>query len=99
MVDSIVAPVDEDRTALETARVQQEGQVANLTEAIKAGGDIPILVAELRKTHVRLANLRRRLQPVEPFDRHRVREALTLPPAGARSSARTSGRAARCWRS
>ena len=85
-----MSPADEDRAALEVERVQLDAQVANLTEAIKSGGDIPILVAELRKAHARLGIVRGQLQPAEAPDRHRLREALTLRVADWRDILRSN---------
>lgn len=90
LVDSIVSPADTDRASLETEQVQLQAEVENLTVAIKAGGDIPVLVAELKKAHARLAAIRGRLRPSEPVDRANLREALTLRAAGWRETMRSN---------
>ena len=65
-----------DRPALEAEREDLERQMENLTAAVKAGGDIPSLVVELKKTNARLVDIRRRLEPQEQHDREELRAAL-----------------------
>ena len=65
-----------DRAAPENEREELERQMANLTAAVKAGGDIPSLVAELKMTNARLVDIRRRLEPQEQHDREELRAAL-----------------------
>jgi hypothetical protein len=65
-----------DRPGLEAEREELERQMENLTAAVKAGGDIPLRVAELKKTNARLVDIRRQLEPQEHRDREQLRAAL-----------------------
>jgi site-specific DNA recombinase len=76
VLQTVFTPETIDRSALEAEREDLERQMANLTTAVKAGGDIPALIAEIKSTNSRLADLRRRLEPAEQHDREQLRAAL-----------------------
>ena len=76
VLDTVFVPDVADHDAIEVDARGLEREVFNLTSAIKAGGDIPSLVAELRATNARLVDLRRRLEPREADDREHLRTAL-----------------------
>ena len=75
VLDTVFVPQDLNRAGLEADRDQLEQQIENLTQAVKAGGDIPTLVAELKRTNAHLVDVRRRLEPAEQCDRPQLRLA------------------------
>lgn len=76
VLDTVCVPDAENRLTLEADAVDLERQIANLTAAVKAGGDIPSIVEELKRTNARHADVRRRLEPREQHDREQLRLAL-----------------------
>jgi DNA invertase Pin-like site-specific DNA recombinase len=76
VLDTVFVPDAVNRAALEAEGHELERQVVNLTTAVKAGGDIPALVEELKRTNARLVDVRRRLEPREHQDREQLRRAL-----------------------
>jgi hypothetical protein len=73
----VFSPPVEDPLTLEAERAALEQQLGNLTDAIKEGGDIPMLVAALKSTNAQLVNVRRRMEPQEQHhDREQLRAAL-----------------------
>jgi site-specific DNA recombinase len=76
VLDSVFTPDDVNRPALEEEAADLERQIANLTTAVKVGGDIPALVTELRAANARLQDVRRRLAPQEHHQREELRAAL-----------------------
>jgi hypothetical protein len=76
VLNTVFVPDDADRPALEAERDNLERQLVNLTEAVKAGGDIPSLVTALKITNAQLVHVRRRLEPQEQNDRGQLRLAL-----------------------
>ena len=67
---------DGNRPALEAEARELERQLANLTDAIKLGGNIPALVESLSGTQARLNLIQRQLEPRETANRGELREAL-----------------------
>jgi site-specific DNA recombinase len=76
VVDSVFVPPDVDRAALEEEARLLDQESANLTAAVKRGGDIPTLVDELREATRRRSDINRRLAPQEHLDRAELRAAL-----------------------
>jgi site-specific DNA recombinase len=90
VLDTVFVPEDADRPALEAEAQELERQVANLTAAVKAGGDIPVLVDELKSTNATLREVRRRLAPQEHHSREELRAALEQRVADWRRVLRTN---------
>lgn len=76
VLDRIFVPDDGDRSALEAERAELERQLANLTEAIKLGGNLKRLVDEMEAVQQRLLMVQRYLEPKEAANRAEVRAAL-----------------------
>jgi hypothetical protein len=51
VLDTVFVPDAVNRAALEAEGPELERRVANLTAAVKAGGDIPVLVEDLKRTN------------------------------------------------
>ena len=76
VLDTVFAPCAIDRGGAEGERDELERQLANLTAAIKTGGDIPVIVDELKRTNGGSVGARLRLEPREQHDCEQLRAAL-----------------------
>jgi hypothetical protein len=76
VLDTVFVPDEVDRAALTAEADQLDTEITRLTAAIKAGADIPTVVAELKASNARLQEIRRRLSPQEHHNRAELRAAL-----------------------
>jgi DNA invertase Pin-like site-specific DNA recombinase len=95
VLDTVFVPDDGDRAALEAEADQLDLEIGRLTAAIKAGADIPTVVAELKTANARLQEVRRRLSPQEHHSRAELREALEQRVAEWRQVLRTNSQQGR----
>src|SRR5262249_41154757 len=76
VLDTVFVPDAVNRLGLEAERDELERQIGHLTEAVKLGGNIPVLVEELKQSSLRLRDIRCLLEPREHEDRERLRAAM-----------------------
>jgi recombinase/recombinase-like zinc beta ribbon protein len=76
VLDTAFAAPLEDPATLQAERARLVREMANLTTAIAAGGDIPALTSALKERDKQLRVLDARLVPHEPAERETLRAAL-----------------------
>jgi hypothetical protein len=96
VLSTVATAPDVNRPAVQAQVRQLEAEVANLTTAIAAGGDIPVLVASLQEKDAQRRRLLAQLAPRTTPDQQALRDALLQRVGNSRELRRQPGKRAWC---